>query len=47
MNFEWKDGLVCWCEDCEVRFHYEDTDKHDTHNIGKLFEIKNGKKVRN
>ena len=40
-----KDGLVCWCEDCEVKFYYDDTTKHDFHNIGKQYEIKNGKKV--
>ena len=46
MKLEWKDGLVCWCEDCLVRFHYDDENLHDTHKIWKLFEIKEGKKVR-
>lgn len=41
-----KDGLVCWCEDCEEKFYYDNTTKHDTHSIWKLYEIKDGHKVK-
>ena len=41
-----KDGLECWCEDCEEKFYYDDDHKHDTHCIWKLCEWKDGKKVR-
>ena len=41
-----KDGLVCWCENCEEKFYYNDNNNHDFHEIYKLYEVKNGKKVR-
>jgi len=40
------DELICWCEDCEEKFEYDSTTKHDTHEIWKLYRKKNGKKVR-
>lgn len=41
-----KDGLYCWCEDCEAKFEYDSTTEHDSHCIWKLYEVKDGAKVR-